>query len=94
MLEENLVLSLPNAGLGALKDAVDHSKRTIRVEASDAIEPHMTDNPRPGSDLPTDGNTSRIEISRARKTSRFAVVLTKAPSPNTPKACHGNEHFF
>jgi hypothetical protein len=65
----------------------------IRVEASDAIESLMTDNPGPGPDLPTDGNSCCIEICRARKAPWIALVLSEALVPNTPKACHGNEHF-
>src|SRR5260370_42511223 len=91
-LEEHFILSLPYAWLRALKDAIDHSQRMIRVEASNAIESHMTDNPRPVPDLPTDGNSCCIAICRARKAPPLALVLSKAPAPNTPKAGHANYH--
>jgi hypothetical protein len=89
-LEEHFILPLPYAWLRALKDAIDHSQRMIRVEASNAIESHMTDNPGPGPDLPTDGNSCCIEICRARKAPRIALVLSKAPAPNAPETCDRN----
>src|SRR5579859_5801796 len=92
-LEEHLVLAIPDAWLRALKDAIDHSQWMIRIESSDSVEPDMTDDLGARADLSLDGNSCCIEICRARKALRIALVLSEAPAPNTPKAGHGNEHF-
>jgi len=92
-LEENLILSLPNAGFRALKDAVDHPERVIRIEASDTVEPDVTDNLGPGPDLSIDLNAGCVEVRRTRKPPRIALVLAKAPPPNAPKTVDSDPHF-
>jgi len=68
-LEEHFILPLPYAWLRTLKDAIDHSQRMIRVEASNAIESHMTDSPGRVPDLPTDGNSFVLKYARAQSAS-------------------------
>src|SRR6266550_2056631 len=94
VLEEDLVLSLPNARLGAFKNTVNHRQRIIRIESSDSVEPDMTDDLWPRPNLSVDGNPGRVEVGRPRKPPRIVLVFPKTPTPNAPEICDCNQHLF
>src|SRR5487761_286843 len=80
-LEEHFVLTIPNAWLGTLKNAVDHCQLTVRVEASGTIEAHMTHDLRPRPNVAIDGNTGGVEIRCARKPLRIIFIPPKTATP-------------
>src|SRR5713101_805810 len=77
-LKQQFVLTFPNAWVGTFKDTVHHAQGIIRVETSHSVEPHLTDNFWPGSDLAVDGNSGSVEVRRARKSSRIIWILPDA----------------
>src|SRR6267154_122471 len=92
--EQHFILPLPDTWLRALKDAVDHCQRMIRIEASDAVESHVPHDLGACANASVDENPCRVEVRASRKAPRITFVFPKTAMPNAPKTCDCNQHLF
>src|SRR6266567_3363598 len=85
-LQQHFVLSKPDTRLGALKDTIDHARRMVRVESSDAIEKCVPDNLWTSADGAVYQHTGRVIERGTGKSLRIACVVSKAAPPYTAES--------
>src|SRR5579871_2674645 len=83
--EEQLIFSLPNAGLGAFEDALQRTVRIIWIEAAIAVESHNAGNSRTLADDAADQNAGGVVVSELRRGLQ-GTCFPDFRSPDAPKS--------
>src|SRR5579863_8709391 len=91
-LAKHLVLTFPNSWFGALKNAIEHSRRIVRIKSPNAVEPDVSHYLRPSANCPVYQNARSVVEGSVSKSLRIVVVFSETTPPHTPEPGDRRQH--